>query len=140
MANNYYDSLMSDFCRLYAGEAAEAVLETGTICIDGVNFSFVYADDIDPHTFCVICDLGPLGNVDEKTSDRRMLEINFLLSFQGGVQMAVNPDDGMAVSITRLPIEELSAHLLMDGMRSAGEFAKQWQSGEFKVPVPTVGK
>ena len=134
MSTELYNALIENFSKSLTPEQAPIFRETGSFSYEGINFSLVYSNVLSPDVIYLMCDLGPLGKVDELACYRHMLEVNFLFIYQSGPQMAINPDTGIPVFISRLPLQDLSVELLMLGISGTVQFAQQWKTGEFPSP------
>ena len=134
MSSELYAALVDSFCGFLAPEAAATFRETGNFSVEEINFTLIYTGNLSPDFVYLMCELGPLGKVDEITCYRHMLGVNFLFMYQSGPQLAIHPETGMQVFISRLPFEGLTAEIFMMGLNGTIQFAKQWKSGEFLSP------
>lgn|GEM_PF-3446772 len=135
MQDPRYVSLLEDFCRLCNAKEKDvaAIKETGIVSLDGVAFTLVPFGEMNLATLFIVCELGPLGGADENQTYKRMLEINFYLIYQYGPQMAISPENGRPLLITRVPLEDVNAKSLLEGLRGSVQLAKQWQSGKLTI-------
>ncbi|HVK54549.1 MAG TPA: CesT family type III secretion system chaperone [Burkholderiales bacterium] len=140
MSEAKYSSLLDAFCQLCEGVDPTAVHDTGAIFVDGIHFTLMHLGEADPETLYVICELGPLGKADEKTCHRQLLEINFSMAYQAGPHLALDPDSGTPVMISRFPLDALTPESLLDGLGATAKMAQRWQSGEGFQEVETALK
>ena len=129
MSEEKYSSLVDDFCKLLPDTDAKQLKETGSMSVEGIEVTFVYMHDLIPGVLYVTCDLGLLANADEKTCYQKMLEINFFLIHQLGPQMAIHPETGEPLLITRIPLDGFDAKSLLQVLQITIRMIKDWRSG-----------
>ena len=130
MANARFLALLDELSKQCGAAEAGTLRETGLLSIDDINFTLTHVDEFNPDVLFVLCELGPMADADETECYRRMLQMNFFLSYQVGPQMVLDPQTNAPLLISRLALNELTAENMLAGMRESARLAQRWRSGE----------
>lgn len=136
-SNEQFLSLIDDFCRLCNVPDPAAVRETGAVLVEGIRFTLVHME-LNAEAVYAICELGPLGKADEKECYRRMLHMNFFLSYRADPIMALDPETDAVLMISRLPLEGMTPELLRSALGATAKMAHDWRNGKTFEEIPAA--
>ena len=90
-SDEQFREVLVELSGLLGVKDTEALLQTGNLKLNEVDFTFVPPVMVYPDLMFILCDLGPLANTDEKNCFKEMLKVNFFMFNNCGPQMAINP-------------------------------------------------
>lgn len=140
-----YASLIRNFCVSVGMEDAAAVLDTGSMQVDGIPFSLYHHGTEEGDYLVLYCDFGTVPQPIMGQVFARLLEINLFLS--GAVPpscFTLNPDNGHVLLSYRCDLAQLDPPRLMECIHACVDQAQRFRAGHFldeeAPPMPSASK
>lgn len=133
-----FHMLIDAICRTAGVAIPESFYGNIVFQIDGVIFSLLHMDALDPDHLVILADFGAPPPEERNLILERLLEINFY-AYHGkeGPSFCISPANGHVILMNRLPLTDTTAQGALLYMTSLVELAKLWQTHHF-LEEPTV--
>lgn len=126
MSNLQYTKLIEDFCA-NCGMDQALLMDGDPFEIDGVNFSLVFDESVDPDLLFIYCACGEIEAGKELEAYRDLLEANMHLYDGAGPIYALCPATGRVLLVRHYRLDQLGVEELNALLFTAVVQAKTWQ-------------
>lgn len=127
MSNLQYTNLIEDFCA-DCGMDPALLMHGDPIEIDGVNFSLVFSESVDPNLLFIYCVCGEIEAGKELEIYRGLLEANMHLYNGAGPIYTLCPLTGRVILVGHCRLDQLGVEELKGILMTAITQAKAWQA------------
>lgn len=131
-ARSAFAELVKGYCNLHKLDDAGGILAGKPIEIDGVSFSLVHDEDVQPGTLFLYTGYGSVPGERAAAVHASLLEINlFLHRIGGAATFALAPDRNEVVLAEYFPLAGLTPELLDALLADAVRNALSWRATHF---------
>ena len=127
MNKDRFVALIRDFCRHNGIDDAMAVVHGRPVEIDGVAFSLVHSETIDPRLLLVYCDIAPAPVGTEIETYSGLLRKNLYLGTSRGPVFGIAPDTGRILMSHTEELAELTPQRLLERLLALVTQARAWR-------------
>lgn len=127
-----YRYLLEDFCNLCGIKGAGRIMEGGSIEFNGIAFSLIYSETVNPDIMFIYCDFGdvPLGR--QADAYKALLEMNLFFCTGTGPTFSVSDETGRVLLVDQYPLVQKSApEELRNVLVDLASLAKDWRIDHF---------
>ncbi|MDT0358194.1 CesT family type III secretion system chaperone [Herbaspirillum huttiense F1] len=145
MSHSPYSRLIAQFCGLTLFEQPETLLKGQAFQVEGIDFSLIHSEQINPARMTICCDLGELGQTQAPDLCQKLLKMNLSLHTTEKPIFALSPDTGHLVRLQAETVAELTPGSLLQKLKVLAHEARQWRidplllSQERRAPPPSKG-
>lgn len=131
MSRHRYVNLIEKFCKLSRLSNPAAIMQGGPIEVDGIKFSLIYSEKIDPDLMFIYCDFGdpPVGRASDVY--RALLKQNLFLYKGSGPVFAMAPDTGRVLLAKYERMDEITPDALLYRLSQLSTQAQSWRKDPF---------
>lgn len=133
--------LIEGFCRLCGLDNPGRILDGGSVVVDGVVFSLVYGEQINPETAFIYCDYGEVPHGREEDVYRTLLAANLSLHTGSGPAFTVSRETGRVVFADQYRLDgQSSAEGLKETLVRMAARAVEWRAGLLKYDLRPIAR
>jgi hypothetical protein len=129
MDRNHFVNLIVGYCEQVGIESPMDIVHGTPIQTDGVLFSLVYSERLDPSLILIVGDAGDAPQSDD--DHEALLLQNFAFAMRGGPAFSMSPDSGRLLLIQSEDLAKLTPPLLAKRMEELAAHARQWREPSF---------
>ena len=131
MNRHRYANLIEEFCKLSRLSDPATIMQGGPIEVNGIKFSMIYSEKINPDLMFIYCDFGdpPMG----RDSDvyRVLLKQNLFFYKGSGPVFAISPDTGRILLAQYERLDEMTSNALLHRLSQLSIQAQSWRKDPF---------
>jgi hypothetical protein len=130
--NTNYRYLIEDFCKLHGLEDPGKVMRGSAIAFDGVAFSLIHSETVNPDIMFIYCDFGDVLAGRQADAYKALLEANFFLYNGTGPAFTISNETGRVLLVDQYPLRDKSApQKLRNVLSKLAALATEWRSDHF---------
>jgi hypothetical protein len=145
MPDYQYCRLIEQFCSLTLFEQPESLLKGQPFQVEGIDFSLVHSEKLNPARMSICCDFGalPAGNAGDLC--QKLMKKNLALYTDEKSIFAISPDTGRLLRLQAEIVAELTPGSLLQKLKALAHQALQWRTDplllnqERRAPPPSRG-
>jgi hypothetical protein len=103
------------------------ILQGGAVAVDGIAFSLIYSEQVDPDLLFLYADYGEVPPGREAEVYRALLEMNLHVYTGRGPVLTLSADSGHVVRAEHCPLVDLKPQALYTAMVKIAGDAKAWR-------------
>ncbi|MGZ5799833.1 MAG: CesT family type III secretion system chaperone [Burkholderiaceae bacterium] len=127
MSRHCYVNLIDEFCKLSGLGNSAQILQGGGIELDGVNFSVIYSEKINPDWMFIYCDFGDPPKGREIEAYQTLLKQNLFFYKDRGPVFTISPDTGRILLAQAERPDETTPHALLYKLDVLSARAQSWR-------------
>ena len=129
-----FDAVVRALCSVENIHDAQSLIEGESIELDGVEFAFLYDDEIAAEALHLKVVFGESPLEDETAIFKELLNQNHIGYAGKGPGFCLSPASGKVLYLLRLELQEATPALLVTTMSYFGAKVKEWQKTFFLSP------
>jgi ABC-type phosphate/phosphonate transport system substrate-binding protein len=123
--------LIEGFCALTGIKDPESIVRDGSVTVNGVTFSLIHNEEIDPKSLAVYADFGQLPSKRELEVCMGLMEANLFLSARKLPVFGISPATRNVTLVARCELDELTPEKLRDALSELAAKAREWRKDHF---------
>ena len=146
MSRERFVRLILDLCDQCAIGDGMSIVHGAPLEVDGVLFSLMQSERLDPRLLLIYCDIGSPTPGSEAKAYARLLSKNFYFSAQRGPVFTIAPETGRIMMVQTEDLGEVAPLVLASKLQALVVQARAWQEDssvlheEPRHPVPGAAK
>ena len=130
-----FKDLAEKFCSLAGLDEPNRVLNGDAVEINGITFSLMYNEKIDPEVLFIYADFGPVPAYRKVEIHEALLEANLFVYPQGFPAFGISPETKRVVFASHARLREITAEALCKVLAELSEQATDWRAHYFLTPA-----
>lgn len=133
MSRHRYTNLIEEFCKLSRLAGPAAIMQGGPVEVNGINFSLIHSDKINPDLMFIYCDFGdpPAGRDSEVY--RLLLKQNLLFYKGKGPVFTISPDTERILLAQHESLNDITPDALLHRLTQLSRQAQSWRKDPFRL-------
>lgn len=127
MNKDRFVAVIRDFCSRCGIADAMGIVHGQAVDVDGVSFSLVYSEQLDPRLLLICCDIAAVPPTGQKKVLTDLLVKNFYESASRGPVLGISPDTGRIVMNHTETLDGLTADGLVASLQNLSQYALTWR-------------
>lgn len=145
MSRKAFVELVEGFCSLAGLSEPERAVAGETVMMDGVGFTLVQSDEVDPSLISIYAEFGKIPLQLEARVCKLLLEANLYLYIEKGPIFTLSPDQKSVICAERRMLGQTTPKDLRDLLVRLAAKANEWRKNYFldtkaQAPLAHVGK
>jgi len=127
MSRKKYVELLEEFCALTGADDPARIIRDAALTVNGVAFSFIHEEEIDPALLTVYADFGKLPSKRELEVCMGLMEANLSLAAQRFPIFGISPNTRNVTLAAQCQLADLDPENLRSMLVELAAKAQEWQ-------------